>query len=70
MTVGSTGETVTVIGDKWTLECLEAFSSMKEALASAPVLPYPDYSKPFVLEADASNDDLLSAIKALKLNVV
>ena len=47
-----------VIGDKWTLECQEAFSSLKEALTSAPVLAYPDYSQPFVLETDASNDGL------------
>lgn len=46
------------IGDKWTPECQEAFSSLKEALTSAPVLAYPDYSQPFVLETDASNDGL------------
>ena len=35
-----------------------AFDKLKMALKSAPVLGYADYSQPFVLETDASNDGL------------
>ena len=35
-----------------------AFDKLKMALTSAPVLGYADYSQPFVLETDASNDGL------------
>ena len=36
----------------------EAFSLLKQALLQAPVLKFMDYSKPFVLETDASLDGL------------
>ena len=39
---------------KWTKECETGFINLKQALISAPVLAYPDYSKAFILETDAS----------------
>ena len=39
---------------EWTTSHLEYFNKLKDALTSAPVLAYPDYSKPFILEMDAS----------------
>ena len=38
----------------WTTLHQESFDKLKDALTSAPVLPYPDYSKRFILETDAS----------------
>ena len=38
----------------WTKECEEAFTELKSKLTSAPVLGYPDFTKPFILEIDAS----------------
>ncbi|RUS72498.1 hypothetical protein EGW08_019752 [Elysia chlorotica] len=42
----------------WSEECQHAFESLKSALTSAPVLAYADFSKPFVLEVDASHKGL------------
>ena len=38
----------------WTKECQEGFDKLKEALTTAPVLSYPDYTEPFTLETDTS----------------
>ena len=39
---------------QWSPECQESFEKLKEALITMPVLSYLDYSKPFILETDAS----------------
>lgn len=42
----------------WSSECQSAFELLKEKLTSAPVLGYADFSLPFILETDASNEGL------------
>ncbi|GFR24034.1 retrovirus-related Pol polyprotein from transposon 412 [Trichonephila clavata] len=39
----------------WTEECEVAFTSLKDALTSAPILSYPDPDKQFILDTDASH---------------
>eukprot|EP00731_Ephydatia_muelleri_P011429 Em0006g323a len=39
---------------QWTGECDRAFNKLKQQLCSAPVLSSPDYTRPFVLQTDAS----------------
>ena len=50
----------------WNDECQEAFQKLKEALVSAPVLPYPDPAKPYVLDCDASAEDVGAVLSQLK----
>ena len=39
---------------KWTEECAKAFQDLKDALCEDTVLQSPDFSKPFILQTDAS----------------
>lgn len=40
---------------KWTPDCDEAFSKIKNALVSAPILSCPNFNYPFILQCDASS---------------
>jgi len=40
---------------KWTAECEQVFSFLKEYLTSAPMLALPDWTRPFILDTDASD---------------
>ena len=39
---------------KWTPECQISMDALKQCLITAPILGYPDTSKPFILDTDAS----------------
>ena len=39
----------------WSSECEQAFANLKACLSTAPILTYPDFSQPFVVETDASD---------------
>ena len=39
----------------WTTECQDAFDELRRRLTSAPILAYPDFSRQFVLDTDASD---------------
>eukprot|EP00731_Ephydatia_muelleri_P004957 Em0002g1133a len=38
---------------QWTQECIHAFDELKSRLLSAPILSFPDFEKPFILDTDA-----------------
>ena len=42
----------------WTDACEQAFKALKEALISAPILAFPNFSETFHLYTDASNDGI------------
>ena len=63
----------TIPSDRWKGECEKAFDALRTALTTAPVLAYPDYTKPFVVETDASDKGLgavLSQKQDGKLRVI
>ena len=42
----------------WSDKALEAFTRLKEAMTQPPVLALPNFSRPFVIECDASGRGL------------
>lgn len=43
---------------KWTTECQAAFDTLKRRLTSSPILAYPNFDRPFILDTDASDTGL------------
>lgn len=50
----------------WNEDCQSAFEQLKTRLTSAPLLAYPDFSLPFILETDASNCGLGAVLSQLQ----
>ncbi|GFS69639.1 retrovirus-related Pol polyprotein from transposon 297 [Nephila pilipes] len=42
----------------WTEDCQKSFNSLKQALTTSPVLPYPRTDEDFILDIDASNEGI------------
>ena len=42
----------------WTPDCTAAFEELKAKLTSPPILGYPDFSQPLIVERDASFEGL------------
>ena len=43
---------------RWTVQCEEAFASIKRKLTNAPILAFPQLDEPFILDTDASDKGL------------
>ncbi|KRY64642.1 Retrovirus-related Pol polyprotein from transposon [Trichinella pseudospiralis] len=43
---------------KWTAECQTAFDKLKHMLCTAPVLTFPDFNLPFIVDVDASAEGI------------
>ena len=50
---------------KWTTECHDAFQELRRRLVSTPILAHPDFSRPFILDTDASDTGLGAVLSQL-----
>ena len=53
---------------KWTSQCQAAFELLKQCLITAPVLTYPNYRKPFILDTDASDTGIGAVLSQIDDN--
>ena len=51
----------------WTNECNIAFEKLKSKMVESPILAHPDFSKPFILDTDAS-DQAIGAVLSQNIN--
>ena len=50
---------------KWTTECQQAFETLQSKLTTPPILVYPNFSKEFVLDTDASDSGIGAVLSQL-----
>ena len=51
----------TAKGFLWSSSCQQAFETLKQKLVTPPILAYPDFTRPFILQTDAS-DQAIGAV--------
>lgn len=51
---------------EWTQQAQSAFEELRHRLVTAPVLAFPDYSKPFTLDTDASETGMGAVLSQLR----
>ena len=50
----------------WTLDCQKAFELLRQKLVSSPILAFPDYSREFILDTDASDIGLGAVLSQIQ----
>jgi hypothetical protein len=54
----------------WDDEGKESFNKLRKLLASAPILAYPDFSKPFILDTDASDNGIGAVLSQVGVDML
>ena len=54
------------LGDRWTKDCDNAFSTLKHTLTIAPVLGFADYAQPFIVETDVCDRGLSAVLSQMQ----
>ena len=65
---GKSSKSDASVREKWDSSCDTAFVKLKQMLTEAPVLGFPDFSRGFVLETDASFNGLLAVLSQQQEN--